>query len=284
MLRCDAVEPPEPPLRSTRRGLFRFFGACCLGGAGYATLIEPRWLEVTEHEVPVPGLPGHLAGFTIAQLSDLHLSRLGSLHERVLEVLREKAPQLVLLTGDAVEDRSALPVLAELTSALRQRAPEVIAIRGNWEHWGEIPLAELAATYAKSGAQLLGNESLALGDGVVLIGTDDGCTGNANLHRALRDLPAGEVRLLATHAPGILDAIPAAAPSIALALAGHTHGGQVRAAGESVWVPPGSGRFVSGMYTTTHGQAYVSRGIGTSVLPVRFTCRPELPIFRLTRG
>ena len=72
---------------------------------------------------------------------------------------------------------------------------------------------------------------------------------------------------------------------MALNLAGHTHGGQVRfGAGLVPFVPPGSGRFVSGWYDTPAGRAYVSRGTGTSILPVRFTCRPELPVFRLRQG
>ena len=56
------------------------------------------------------------------------------------------------------------------------------------------------------------------------------------------------------------------------------------AAGKSLWVPPGSGRFREGMYRVHSGPVYVSRGIGTSVLPVRFTCRPELPLFRLVQA
>jgi hypothetical protein len=53
------------------------------------------------------------------------------------------------------------------------------------------------------------------------------------------------------------------------------------ALGAAVWVPPGSGRFRAGMYATASGPLHVSRGIGTSVVPARLTCRPELPIFRL---
>lgn len=54
--------------------------------------------------------------------------------------------------------------------------------------------------------------------------------------------------------------------------------------GFPVAVPPGSGRFVSGPYETRVGPAYVSRGTGTSVVPARFLCRPELPVFRLVQG
>jgi predicted MPP superfamily phosphohydrolase len=69
-----------------------------------------------------------------------------------------------------------------------------------------------------------------------------------------------------------------------LCLAGHTHGGQIRAGSLAPFVPPGSGRFVAGWYETEMGPLYVSRGTGTSIVPARFCCRPELPVFELVRG
>jgi hypothetical protein len=65
-------------------------------------------------------------------------------------------------------------------------------------------------------------------------------------------------------------------------LAGHAHGGQIRLGSSLVpFLPPGSGRFVSGWYHLPMGAVYVSRGTGTSIVPARFACRPELPIYRL---
>jgi predicted MPP superfamily phosphohydrolase len=260
----------------------RWAAGCCLGaGAAYSTLVEPSWLEPTLHDVPVRGLDRSLSGLRIAQLSDLHLHGLSSLHDRVLELVRAHDPELVVLTGDVIEDRAALPVAGELAAALAVKGREVVVVPGNWEHWGEIPWSDLRATYAKSGARWLENESIRLRSGIRLIALGDDCSGHADPSAAFRDVGASGPRVLLTHAPGILDALPADAPSFDLGLAGHTHGGQVCALGASVWVPPGSGRFRSGMYETPNGRAYVSRGIGTSVVPARLTCRPELPIFRL---
>jgi predicted MPP superfamily phosphohydrolase len=267
----------------SRRALARAAAGCCLGAGGYAALVEPRWLEVSEHRV-VLGRKTVLEGYRVAQLSDLHLSKLGALHQRVIEELGSRAPQLVVLSGDVIEDRSALPVLRELCSALVAPGREVVATLGNWEHWGEVPVAELAAVYADAGVTFLCNQATRLESGVVLVGTDDACSGYADLAASFRDLPAGDLRLLATHAPGILDELPAEAARIDVALAGHTHGGQVTFLGAAPWVPPGSGRFVSGMYRLAAGQAYVSRGIGTSLLTLRFGARPELPFFTIAAG
>ena len=66
-------------------------------------------------------------------------------------------------------------------------------------------------------------------------------------------------------------------------LAGHTHGGQIRGPGCTPVVPRGCGRFRQGFYDAPLGRVYISRGIGTSVVPLRFLCPPELPIFTLRR-
>ncbi|HVK67152.1 MAG TPA: metallophosphoesterase, partial [Polyangium sp.] len=186
--------------------------------------------------------------------------------------------------GDSVEDPNALAVLSEFCRALVATGREVVATVGNWEHWGEVPMDDLRRAFVRVGARLLGNESMRLTSGIAVVATDDFCSGHDDLIAALRDPPSGPARLFLTHAPGIFDELPSAAPRFDLGLSGHTHGGQVRAFGAPIWVPPGSGRFRSGMYTTTKGPIYVSRGIGTSVLPVRFMCRPELPLLRLVAG
>jgi predicted MPP superfamily phosphohydrolase len=245
--------------------------------------VEPRWLDVSEHDIPVPGLPQALEGFSIAQLSDLHLSSLAGIHERVLDEVRRREPQLVVITGDAVEDPAHLPALGDLCAGLRAPGRQVIATRGNWEHWGDVPVDELRATYRRASARLLINEPWSL-EGVAVMAIDDACSGHADAEAAMRSIAPGAARLLVTHAPGILDALPAGAPRFDLAVAGHTHGGQVRAGTATIWVPPGSGRFRAGRYQTAQGLAYVSRGIGSSVLAVRVMCRPELPFFRLVRG
>lgn len=281
----------HPRLADERGGLSRRRAlaglACCgLGAAGiHALAIEPRWLEVTEHDIPVPSLPASLEGFRVAQLSDMHLASVGALHEKLLAALRERSVGLVAITGDAIESQDAMNVLAGFVREIAKAAKaEIVATLGNWEHWGGISFETLARAYRDVGATLLGNEGMTSASGIVVVATDDHCVGLADLGAALRAAPAGgAARVLLTHAPGHLDRPPAGAPPFHLCLAGHTHGGQVRP-GFTLWTPPGSGRFVAGRYETAAGSAYVSRGIGTSVLAARLGSRPELPIFRLVRA
>lgn len=270
------------PRRLGRRALL----AGSLGAvSAYALGIEPAWLDVGTHDIAVPGLSRALAGYRIAQLTDLHLTRLGRLHDAVLSALRAQAPQLVVITGDAIDDAVRLPVLAELCReiAAAARCP-LLATLGNWEHWGGVGREALDQAYARAGARLLGDESMLLDAGLVVIATDDACSGHAQPEIALRAVPRAEARLFLSHAPGLFDDLPLRAPRFHLGLAGHTHGGQITALGKAVWVPPGSGRFTAGLYATAKGPLYVSRGLGTSVIPARLAARPELPVFRLVQG
>jgi len=254
------------------------------GSAGVnAVAIEPNWLDVTLHEVSVPGLPSALDGYALAQVTDAHLQGFGAVEEAIVAALREHAVRLVVLTGDLVDSTDRLRVLATFLHEIRTENREIVASLGNWEHWGRIHAEDLTKTYRDAGATLLVNESASLRDGVRVFATDDSTGGRPEFR--MEPPRRGEPSVLLTHSPELLDRYPADAGQRALSLSGHTHGGQVRlGTGLVPFRPRGSGRFVAGWYRTAAGRAYVSRGTGTSILPVRFTCRPELPIFRLRQG
>jgi len=268
----------------SRRSVLR--AAAAVGGCAAvdALAVEPSWLEVTRHDVPVSGLPRHLDGFAIAQITDAHLTSLGKVEEAIARAVRAEQVQLVALTGDIIDATRRLPLLEDFCSALRGDGRTLVATLGNWEHWGEILSSDLHSAYARGGARLLVNEFQILSDGVQLCATDDDTGGTVRLEDAVRGGGA-DARLLLTHSPGFLDAVSKQLAPFALTMAGHTHGGQIRlGSGLVPFVPPGSGRFVAGWYELPIGRVYVSRGTGTSILPARFTCRPELPIYRLRQA
>lgn len=269
--------------RISRRTLLAASGALVGGAAVDAFAIEPNWLEVSEHDFPVRGLRRELDGFAIAQVTDAHLTRLGAVERDVALALRQEEVQLAVLTGDIIDSKERLPLLLEFCRTLQNAGVVLLAALGNWEHWGRIPFDDLAKVYRDVGVTLLVNEARSLPDGIRVFATDDSTGGHSRLER-----PGGrhpDARLLLTHSPAYLDRIPDDYGRNVLALAGHTHGGQVRLGSGAVpYTPPGSGRFVAGWYDVSYGSAYVSRGTGTSVVPARFTCRPELPVFRLRQG
>jgi predicted MPP superfamily phosphohydrolase len=260
-------------------------GAAALGAD--AAWWEPRSLEVTRHAVALP--PGQ-PPFRFVQITDLHLKGVGALHRRIAAETARARPDFALLTGDSVDRADALPALDAFLSLLDPRLPK-FAVLGNWEHWSGADLAALARLYERHNARLLVNES-AVHRGVAIAGVDD-LAGAPDLRAALRGAENARVRILLAHSPAFRDTVaahgqrvgalarePVDVGAITLMLSGHTHGGQVAFGGWSPVVPPGSGRYVRGWFRDAGAPPlYVSRGIGTSMLPVRFGSRPELAVF-----
>lgn len=258
----------------TRRTFLRLAGGALGLGAGvgsFARFIEPQWVEFT---TPVPA---GAAAPRFAMISDLHLRSLSDMHQEIADEVRRRAPDYVVFPGDSVDHHGKLPLLDEFLGALP--AVPKFAILGNWEHWARIPVDRLRAVYERHDGRLLVNETL-VHDGVVLTGLDDLVAGRPDLSAALRDAPDGAQRLLLAHCPAQRDLLGAAARSrFDMILSGHTHGGQVRPFGWAPFRPRGSGRYLAGWYRTGGVPLYVSRGVGTSVLPVRLGARPEVAFF-----
>lgn len=248
---------------------------------------EPRRLEVTRHEIrPSPGVSAGAAPLTLAQVSDLHLKALGRVHERVARAVGEARPDVVLFTGDTVDRRWALPLLEAFLGMLP--AVPGYAVLGNWEHWSGVDRAALGEVYARRGVRLLVNETAvhrARGREVTITGLDDSTGGRPDAGAALEGVSPSSAHLLLAHSPSFRDVLPAAVLSaypFAAMLSGHTHGGQVALGGWAPLLPPGSGRYARGWYRDGGGPPlYVSRGIGTSVLPVRLGSVPEVAVFTL---
>ncbi len=258
-------------------------GAILAGGlmAVHGTLIEPRWLEVTCHEIEVRGLPLRLDGFTIAHITDLHTHHFGNLEAQVVQAITQIAPDLIVLTGDMIESFADLDALKRFLRELSLCNVQTIATLGNWEHSAHGLVEKVQEIYNEYGIRLMINENTRLDSGLEVAATDDSSTGHANLQATLSGVSTQPGRIFLTHGPGIFYDQQVYDMPFDLALAGHTHGGQVRL---GPWRPAASGHYVAGYYDTMLGRAYVSRGIGTTNLPIRFMCRPELPIFHLRRS
>jgi predicted MPP superfamily phosphohydrolase len=233
----------------------------------WMTTIEPFWLEVREVSIESDRSPYR----TIAVISDLHPRGYGSLERKVIERLRERSPELIVLAGDMVDGPADLKTLGTFLAQL----PKVnkIAVLGNWEYWSSVDRQQLARLYAAHRVSLLVNDCQ---EGIA--GLDDFTAGKPALTDALAQ--CGEIPpwLLVQHSPGFFDSplIKSSAARFDLIVSGHTHGGQLALFGWALFTPDGSGRFVSGEYVTPLGRLYVTRGLGTSLLPIRLGSRPEL--------
>lgn len=267
---------------ATRRRLLVGGGLVAAGlpiaGLVDGVIVTPRRLRTTDHAF-VGRAPRAGTRLRLAQVSDLHLHRIGGIETRLLAALHESRPDLLLFTGDMIDRRVDL---WQLETFLREcpSTAHRMAILGNWEYWAGIPREALERIYDRHGVELLVNRSVEIampGTRVRITGLDDLRGGTPDAAVALRDAPPSPNHLVLAHCPATRDRVtlPPEHPADLL-LAGHTHGGQVAPFGLALALPEGSGRYVAGWYRDGGPPMYVSRGIGMSMVPVRIGAAPEL--------
>lgn len=256
----------------------------------WATVIEPERLVVRPVTIPLAGWPARWEGLRVAAIADVHA---GSPHvgyaqlEHLVRTANEHRPDLVVLLGDYVCRRTPQEGVEkpENVAAMlsRLRAPlGVVAVLGNHDQWLDGP--RMRRAFEDAGMRVLDNEALRLdraGQPLWLVGIADALTGNPRIDVALDKVPAGDPVVLLTHNPDLFDhEVP---DRVALTLAGHTHGGQVRLPfiGAPV-VPSAFGqRYAEGMVVEGKRTLFVTPGIGTSVLPIRLGVPPEISLLTL---
>jgi hypothetical protein len=235
-------------------------------------------IEVTEHRVALRGLPEAFRGFRIVHLSDIHHGLYLPLQALIdaVEVTNGLQPDLVALTGDFVtHSRAYIEPVAAILSLLRARFG-VFAVLGN--HDFRVGADEVTRALRRERIHVLRNRHVTLhlnGHVLHMAGVDDLGYG-ADLRRALQRIPHGAPAVLLSHNPAIIR--HAAHHGIGLVLSGHTHGGQVNLplVGSILGRSPDRMRFKAGWDRLGPTQIYVSRGIGTVVLPLRVRCPAEI--------
>ena len=274
--------PTTDRRRILSRRRFLAFGAAGLAAAGLAdTLwIEPHGVRVEELALPTGQ---HGRPVRLVQISDLHLEAFDSYFQQVAELVNGLSPDLIVLTGDYLEEERNIRAVLDFLRQLQ--APQgVYAVQGNWEYWSRLEGENLRRHFLGTGVRLLINERADLeinGQRLSLLGLDYPSSSD-QLRRLQEQADPARFNLLLSHVPGF--AHEQLERYIGLILCGHTHGGQVRLPLlPPLYLPRYSGRFVAGLYQVGRFGTllYVTRGIGTSVLPVRLNCRPEITVITL---
>jgi predicted MPP superfamily phosphohydrolase len=268
--------PQSPRLRSLAAGLLHL---------ARRAFSEPLMLSVERHEIALRRLPRELDGLRVVQLSDIHngpFTAPGSI-ERAVEVANGLDPDIVALTGDYVShEREFAAPCAEILGKLKARCG-VYAILGNHDHWTDAAL--ITDLFRAEGIKVLVNEGMRFehperpGAAFWLAGVDDTMVGLEDLPLSLAGSRADELKLLLAHNPIILRR--AARAGVDLVLSGHTHGGQVTWRSERSASGRPRRRLLRGLGRQGATQIYVSRGLGTVVLPVRYGCLPEVSLLEL---
>jgi uncharacterized protein len=236
-------------------------------------------------------LPAELDGMTIAQVSDMHVGRFtkGDVLEKTVRLVNEMQADLVLLTGDLINDALAdLDTGLELAQRMEARFGSAI-IEGNHDLI-ENP-REFETRVRASGIPFLLDESMIVdvrGVPVQLLGLSwtrvNGDGRDAAISAAVRKLleqrEADAFPILMAHHPHAFDA--AADAQLPVTLSGHTHGGQLML-NEQLGFGPAMFRYWSGLYRKNKSQLIVSNGVG-NWFPLRVNAPAEIVHLTLRRG
>lgn len=271
----DLLNRLKKPL--TRR---QFLGAVAsvLGlsfiGSAYGFGVEPRRAVVDSITFSLPDFPGTMRA---VHLSDIHFRGASRFMERVANLANSFNPDIIFLTGDLVNHPKYLQGCMDWITELRCKSG-IYFVLGNWEHWTGTLDDHLISKLDSIGVKTLYNSGELIdwmGGHFYLAGLDDPFSGLPRPKKAFRYQPNDVCTIVLCHAPiGVYMLRPVRSD---LVLSGHTHGGQVRIPGlGAIRTPPGSGEFEQGIYRVAKSLLYVNRGIGTSVLPIRFLCPPEI--------
>ncbi len=268
-----------------------FLVSALLGAAAFVWgfFIEPAQVRFKDYDIYIKDWPRQLSGFTIAFLADVHA---GSPHislekiDSIVTRVNEKSPDLVLLGGDYVIQGviGGNPVpsnkIAEVLAKLK--APQgVFAVLGNHDWWDDRD--RIAREFEEHGISLLEDKAVQIrrnNSQFWLAGISDYMEGPHDYRKALAGVTSSELLIAFTHSPDIFPELPA---RVALLLAGHTHGGQVYIPllGRPIVPSRYGARYALGLIGENGRQVFITPGIGTSILPVRFLTPPEVSFLHI---
>jgi predicted MPP superfamily phosphohydrolase len=288
-------------VRPGRRVFFRraatAFGAAPFVAGAYGLLYGRLNLKITHQRIHIPHLPAAFDGFSILQLSDLHIGPFMTGREirKIAAISNALKPDLAVLTGDFVTfDASTQYAAVDSLSGLK--APfGVFGCLGNHEIYTDTE-SSITALFAAVGFRMLRQEQALIrtgGEAINLIGVDYETTSSYSigheghvrtyLEGVDKLVTPGTVNLLLSHNPNTFDR--AVQLGIDFTIAGHTHGGQIALDFISKDLCPARviTPYVRGWFRKGKGQLYVNRGIGTIALPIRFDAPPEITVYHLSR-
>lgn len=259
------------------------------GAVFWGFLIEPGRLVIREQTIQIDNWPQALDGLRIAVLSDIHVDNWFITDKKlrtIVERTNQQQPELIVILGDyiaggrstaRVEPEVFAPVLKDLRAPLG-----VYTVLGNHDWWYNG--AKVRKALEQNGIKVLENDSAkvdARGTSFWLVGFADLWTRPQRIADTVATVPEGQPLIALTHNPDIFENMPQRVP---LLLAGHTHGGQVRFPLIGPVVESSKYGWVHGDVFANNHHLFVTTGIGTSIIPVRFGLPPEIVILTLKSG
>ena len=251
-------------------------------------------LEVNEYEVVSDRIPQGFEGFRIAQVSDLHNAEFGEGNEKLIQLLSQTDPDIIVLTGDLIDSRHTdIEIALDFARQEIKLAP-VYYVSGNHEARVR-EYEDLKMGLAEAGVVILENQNVQItreGESITLMGIDDPSFQEDYLfgdsesvaRQAIDDLQneSEGYTILLSHRPELFDLY--VDTGMDLVFSGHAHGGQFRLPFVGGLVAPNQGffpKFDEGRFTEENTTMIVSRGVGNSIIPIRFNNRPEIVLVTL---
>ncbi|MBR5794863.1 MAG: metallophosphoesterase [Erysipelotrichaceae bacterium] len=246
-------------------------------------------LEVNTYTVSSNRLPKAFDGFTIAHISDFHNTNIG---DKVLDKLDDTNVDIIVITGDIIDSRNTQPEIAlEFVEELVKKAP-CYYVSGN--HEGRIDVYPAFKEDMKDlGVHVLEDKRVEVKKGndvISLIGVDDPSFQTDYLFgdditvmsTKLDQLKNEQYTILLSHRPELFDVY--VEYDMDVVFSGHAHGGQFRLPFIGGLVAPNQGLFPkydAGLFVKYNTHMIVSKGIGNSIIPMRFNNRPEVIVIEL---
>lgn len=282
--------------------------------AVWGLTIEPRIIDVEEEPGTLPGLPDPWAGHRIAAIGDLQVGMWGAntgTMRRIVQRLIREPPAAVLLLGDFIygagsDASEEIQTVVEILRPLPAAGIPTFAVLGNHdysvkERGGERDVRQaqqVERALESIGVDVLQNEAARLPGpegseaegGLYIVGIGSEWAEEARPDEALSVVPEDAARIVIMHHPSTFRGLPAREAPVAVA--GHTHGGQIRIPGTPSWSwlglitdgdPHADGWILDPDFGEPGNRLYVNRGIGFSLLPMRINAPPEITLFRLSR-
>ena len=262
---------------------------------GIWTLWGNTALEVNEYEIVSDRIPEAFSGFRIAQVSDLHNAEFGEGNEKLIELLSQTDPDMIVITGDLIDSRHTdIEIALEFARHAIKLAP-VYYVSGNHEARVR-EYEDLKMGLAEAGVIVLEDQKDQItreGESISILGIDDpsfqedylfgdAASVTSSALSELQNESEGYTVLLA-HRPELFETYVDA--GVDLVFSGHAHGGQFRLPFVGGLVAPNQGFFPeydAGLFSEGSTTMIVSRGVGNSIIPIRFNNRPEIILVTLS--
>jgi len=284
------VLPPTGPFGAlSRRRALRLLAGGTAAAFTNAFWIEPRLLWVNRHDIACRNLSPGLEGLRVGVLADFHFrpDKDDELVEKVVARVNAENLDLLALVGDYVTHSGE--VLAPLLRILErvQTRHGVFAVMGNHDGWHS-GREFMRRSFEKAGIPFLINRNSQLrinGDPLAVAGTDFVWLGKPDPAATLKGIAPATPVLALVHEPDYFD-VMSARRDILLQVSGHTHGGQCRVplVGYAPAKVDFGRKYIRGPYTRGDSNLFVTSGVGTVGLRVRFACPPELAVLTYRRA